>query len=163
MAHRLLDLGMESSLRICIGKPCGRVCPFRVGHVDNVFLNGLAQQAIQQEIAHLNILPGTLCSYQKGKGCGDATIIDCVIKEVALQENDVYLAEIVDDAEKMFDRLYIELQLVLLMLAGADLQGFTEWQSANMCNRTNTLITDIFTAVLHYKSGLPWGSGFPWK
>ena len=67
------------------------------------------------------------------KGCSDATIIDSVIKEVALQDNDRYFAEIDDDAEKMFDHLYIELQLVLLMLAGAGMQGFTEWQSANMC------------------------------
>ena len=51
MALRLLDLGTESSLRICIGKPCGGVCPLTVGHDDSVFLNGLAQQAIQQEIA----------------------------------------------------------------------------------------------------------------
>jgi hypothetical protein len=43
----LLDIGTECSLRICIGKPCGGVRPLTVGHDDNVFLNGLAQQAIQ--------------------------------------------------------------------------------------------------------------------
>jgi len=46
------------------------------------------------------------------------------------------------------------------MLAGAGVQGFTEWQSANMFNRTNMLVTDIFTALLKYKCGLPQGSGF---
>jgi hypothetical protein len=51
-----------------------------VSHDDNVFLNGLAQQEIQQEIAWLKILPEKLCSYQKGKGCGDATIVDTVVK-----------------------------------------------------------------------------------
>ena len=60
----------------------------------------------------------------------------------------------------MFNHLYIELQLVLLMLAGAGMQGFTEWQSANMCNRTNKLVTDIFVVILQYKCGLPQGSGF---
>ena len=60
----------------------------------------------------------------------------------------------------MFDRLYIELQAVLLLLAGAGMQGFTEWQCANMVNRTNRLITDIFVALLDYKCGLPQGSGF---
>jgi hypothetical protein len=160
MALRLLDIGTECSLRICIGKPCGGVRPLTVGHDDNVFLNGLAQQAIQKEIARTGLLPATLCSYQKGKGCGDATIIDSVIKEVALQNNDFYFCEIDDDAEKMFDRLHLELQLVLLMLAGAGKQGFTEWQSANMCNRTNKLITDIFITLLKYKCGLPQGSGF---
>jgi hypothetical protein len=51
MALRLLDIGTESSLCICIGKLCGGVRPLTVGHNDNVFLNGLAQQAIQNEIA----------------------------------------------------------------------------------------------------------------
>ena len=37
---------------------------------------------------------------------------------------------------------------------------FTEWQSANMCNRTNKLITNIFIALLKYKCGLPQGSSF---
>jgi hypothetical protein len=118
-----------------------------VGHDDNVFLNGLAQQAIQKEIARLGIMPETLCSYQKGKGCSDATILDSVIKEIALQYNKFYFAELDDDAEKMFDRLHLELQLVLLLLAGAGNQGFVEWQSANMCNRTNRLVTDIFIAL----------------
>jgi hypothetical protein len=60
----------------------------------------------------------------------------------------------------MFDRLYAELQMVLLLLAGAGLQGFTEWQCANMHNRTNTLVTDIFIAVLKYICGLTQGNGF---
>jgi hypothetical protein len=64
MALRLLDIGTECSLHICIGKPCGGVRPLTVGHDDNVFLNGLAQQAIQKEIARLGIMPETLCSYQ---------------------------------------------------------------------------------------------------
>ena len=160
MALRLLDVGTECSLRICIGKPCGGVRPLTVGHDDNVFLNGLAQQAIQKEIARLNLMPENVCSYQKGKGCADATIVDSIIKEIALQNNDRYLAELDDDAEKMFDRLYLELQTVLLLLAGAGMQGFTEWQSANMVNRTNKIITDIFVALLDYKCGLPQGSGF---
>jgi hypothetical protein len=136
MALRLLDIGTESSLHICIGKPCGGIRPLTVGHDDNVFLNGLAQQAIQKEMARLKLLPENLCSYQKGKGCGDATIIDNIVKEVALQNNTFYLAEIDDDVEKMFDRLYLEIQIALLLLAGAGMQGFTEWQCANMTNHT---------------------------
>jgi len=120
----------------------------------------MAQQAIQKEIARIKLLPENLCSYQKGKGCGDATIIDNVIKEVALQNNTFYLAEIDGDAEKMFDRLYLELQIALLLLAGAGIQGFTEWQCANMTNRTNKLVTDIFVTLLGYKCGLPQGNGF---
>jgi hypothetical protein len=150
---RLLDTGRKCSLQICIGKPCGGVRPLTVGHHDNVFLNGLAQQAIQQEIAGLNILPDNVCSYQKGKGCADATIVDGIVREIALQNDEFYLAELVDDAEKMFDRLYLELQVALLLLAGPGMQGFTEWQSANMVNRTNKLVTDIFVAVLQYKCG----------
>jgi hypothetical protein len=60
----------------------------------------------------------------------------------------------------MFDRLHLELQAVLLMLAGACIQGFTEWQCANMVNRTNKLVTDIFVALLKYICGLPQGNGF---
>ena len=112
MALRLLDLRTETSLRICIGKPCGGVRPLTVGHDDNVFLNGLAQQAIQKEMAKAAILPESLNSYQKGKGCSDATIVDSVVKEVAIQTNTHYLAVIDDDAEQMFDRLYIELQIL---------------------------------------------------
>jgi hypothetical protein len=70
-----------------------------VGHEDNIFLNGLAQQAIQKEMARNNILPESLCSYQKGKACSDATIVDTVLKEVAIQKNDSYLAIINNDAE----------------------------------------------------------------
>ena len=131
-----------------------------MGHDDNVFLNGLAQQAIQKEMARTHLLPDSLCSYQKGKGCSDATIVDTVLKEVALQSNTVYLAVIDDDAEKMFDRLYIELQAALLLLAGAGMQGFTEWQCANMADHTNKLITDIFVSMLKYECGLPQGNGF---
>jgi hypothetical protein len=94
------------------------------------------------------------------KGCGDATIIDCVIKEVALQNSTFFLAEIDDDAEKLFDQLYIKLQAALLLLADAGLNGFTEWQCANMSKRTNRLVTDIFVAMLSYKCGLPQGNGF---
>jgi hypothetical protein len=47
-----------------------------------------------------------------------------------------------------------------LLLAGAGMQGFTEWQCANMVNRTNKLVTDIFVALLQYKCGLPQGNGF---
>jgi len=117
MTLRLLDTGTECSLRICIGKPCGGVWPLTVGHGDNVFLNGLAQQAIQREIARFNLLPENLYSYQKGKGCNDAMIVDCIVKEIALQNDDFYLAELSDDAKKMFDRLYVELQVTLLLLA----------------------------------------------
>jgi hypothetical protein len=99
MALRLVDIGTESSLRICIGKPCGGIRPITVGHDDNVFLNSIAQQAIQKEIARLKLLPENLCSYQSG----DATIVNCIVKELALQTNTFYLAEIDDDAEKMFD------------------------------------------------------------
>jgi hypothetical protein len=99
-ALRLLDIGTESSLPICIRKPCGGIRPLTVSHDNNVFLNGLAKQAIQREIARLKILPENLCLYQKGKGCSDATIVDTVVKEVALQNNTFYLAEIGDDAEK---------------------------------------------------------------
>jgi hypothetical protein len=67
---------------ICIGKPCSGVRPLTVSHDDNVFLNGLAQQAIQQKIAWLKILPENLCSHQKGKGCGDATIVDTVVRKL---------------------------------------------------------------------------------
>jgi hypothetical protein len=84
---RLLDFGTGNSLRICIGKPCGIVWPLRVGHDDNIFLNGLAQQAIQKEIARLNVLLENICSYQKGKGCADATIVDGIVKEIALQND----------------------------------------------------------------------------
>jgi hypothetical protein len=160
MTLRLLDIGTECSLRICIGKPCGGVRPLIVGHDNNAFLNGPAQQAIQKEIARLKVLPENVYSYQKGKGCADATIVNYIVKEVALQMNDFYLAELSDDAEKMFDRLYIELQLALLLLAGAGMQGFTEWQSANMVNHTNRLVTDIFISLLQYKCGLPQGNGF---
>jgi hypothetical protein len=44
----------------------------------------------------------------------------------------------------MFDRLYVELQIALLLLAGAGIKGFTEWQCANMMNHTNKLVTDTF-------------------
>ncbi len=131
-----------------------------VGHDDYVFLNGIAQQAIQKEIARLKLLPENLCSYQKGKGCGDATIVNCIVKEVALQTDTFYLAEIDDDAEKTFDRLYLEIQIVLLLLVGAGLQGFTEWHCTNMTDRTNKLVTNIFVTLLNYKCGLPWGSSF---
>lgn len=160
MALRLLDTGTESSLRICIGNPCRDVRPLTVGHDDNVFLNKIAQQAIQQEIAKFKVLPDDVYSYQKGKGCSDATINDRIVKETALQNNDYFLADLSDDAEKMFDRLYLELQVALLLLAGAGLQGYTEWQCANMVNRTNKLVTDIFVALLQYKCGLPQGNGF---
>jgi hypothetical protein len=60
----------------------------------------------------------------------------------------------------MFDRLYIELQIALLKLAGCWSQGFAEWQSAMMCNHTNCIITDIFTTVIDYQWGLPQGNGF---
>jgi hypothetical protein len=123
MTLRLLDFGTECSLGICIGKPCGRVRPLTVGHDDNVFLNGLAQHAIQQEIARQKILPDNIYSYQKGKGCANATIVDCIVKEIALQNDNFYLAELSDDAEKMFDKLYVELQMALLLLAGAGIQG----------------------------------------
>jgi hypothetical protein len=131
-----------------------------VGHNDNVFLNGLAQQAIQKEIARTNLLPDNLYSYQKGKGCVDAIIIGCIVKEIAVQNDDYYLVELSDDTEKMFHRLYVELQMALLLLAGADIQGFTEWQSANMMNWTYKLVTDIFIALLQYKCGLPQGNSF---
>ncbi len=44
-------------------------------------------------------------------------IVDCIVKEIALQNDDFYLAELSDDAKKMFDRLYVELQVTLLLLA----------------------------------------------
>jgi hypothetical protein len=160
MSLRLLDMGTENSLRICIEKPCGGIRPLTVGHDDNVYLNGLEQQAIQQEMARNKVLPESLHSYQKRKGCNDATIVDTVLKEIALQSKTLYLAVIDDDAEKVFDRLHTELQAALLMLAGAGKQGFTEWQCANMTNRTNKLITDIFVSIIRYECGLPQGNSF---
>ena len=54
----------------------------------------------------------------------------------------------------------MELQAVLPLLVGAGIQGFTEWQCANMHQRTNRLVTDIFIALLKYICGLPQGNGF---
>lgn len=79
MALRMLDIGNKCSLRICIRKPCGGVRPLTVGHDNNLFLNALAKQAIQKEIAGRDILPETLCSYQKGEGCADGTIVDSIV------------------------------------------------------------------------------------
>lgn len=100
MALRLLDTGTECSLCICIGKPCGGVRPLTVGHDDNIFLNGVAQQAIQQEIAKNGVLPENVYSYQKGKGCTNATLIDSITKEIALQTDEYYVADLSSDAEK---------------------------------------------------------------
>jgi len=74
-------------------------------------------------------------------------VIDGIVKEIALQNNDFYLAERSDDVKKMLDRMYIELQLALLLLAGAGIQGFTEWQSANMLHQTNKLKNRHFCCV----------------
>jgi hypothetical protein len=60
----------------------------------------------------------------------------------------------------MFVRLYLEIQIALLLLVGTGMQGFMEWQCANMTNCTNKLVTDIFVALLDYKYGLPQGNGF---
>jgi hypothetical protein len=60
----------------------------------------------------------------------------------------------------MFDRLHIELQIIVLKLAGCGPQGFTEWQSAMICYRTNRVIIDVFTTVIDYQCGLPQGNGF---
>lgn len=54
----------------------------------------------------------------------------------------------------------MEFQAALLLLAGAGKQGFIEWQSTSMVNQTKKLVTDIFTALLKYKCGLPQGNGF---
>jgi len=54
----------------------------------------------------------------------------------------------------------MEMQIALLLLAGAGMQGFIEWQCANMVNRTNKLVTDIFVSLLQYKCSLPQGNGF---
>ena len=67
MAFRLLDICTECSLQICIGKPCGSVRPFMVGHNDNVFLTGLAQQAIQQEISKKKICQKTYAHIKRVK------------------------------------------------------------------------------------------------
>lgn len=96
----------------------------------------------------MQVLPENLCLYQWGKDCSNATIVDGVIKEVMLQSNDVYFAVLSKDAKKMFDRLYIQLQVILLLLAGAGMQGFMEWQCANMHQQTNRLVNDIFTALI---------------
>jgi hypothetical protein len=40
------------------------------------------------------------------------------------------------------------------------MQGFTEWQCANMTTHTNKLVMDIFVALLDYKCGLPQGNSF---
>jgi hypothetical protein len=42
--------------------------------------------------------------------------VDGIVKEVLLHNDEYYMAEIDDDAEKIFDRLYMELQAVLLLL-----------------------------------------------
>jgi hypothetical protein len=123
-------LGTKCSLQICIANPCGGIQPLTVGHGDNVFLNGLAQQALQKEIARLKILPENLCSYQNGKGCGDATIVDSVVKEAALQTNTFYLAEIDDDAKKMCLIGYI-LNSKLLYLC-LQVLGFTDSRNGNV-------------------------------
>jgi hypothetical protein len=111
-------------------------------------------------MSRLSFLPQNVFSYQKGKGCTDATMYDNIVQETALQNKEYYLAEMSDDADKMFNRLYMELQIALLLLAGAGIQGFTEWQSANMMYQTNKLVTDIFVSLMKYKCGLPQGNGF---
>jgi hypothetical protein len=85
---------------------------------DSVYLNGFAQRSLHCLLSQHNVLPPNLCSYQKGKGCSNATLIDSIVQDVALEENQYYFAKIDDGAEKMFDRLYIELQITLLKLAG---------------------------------------------
>ena len=52
---------------------------------------------------------------QKGRNCADATIIDEIVKEVALQNNDMVVTELSNDSEKKFDRLYLEIQIALLL------------------------------------------------
>jgi hypothetical protein len=56
----IIKCKLQMTMRLCIGKPCGIVHPLIVGHDDNVYLNGLAQKAIQREIARVNLLPENL-------------------------------------------------------------------------------------------------------
>jgi len=115
MTLRMLDTGTECSLRICIGKQCGGVWPLTVGHDDNVFLNGIAQQAIQKEIAKHRVLPENVFSCQKGKGCSDATIIDCIVK-------------------KMLCKTMITMWQISVMMPRKCLIGFTlKSKSLNLC------------------------------
>jgi hypothetical protein len=44
----------------------------------------------------------------------------------------------------MFDRLYVEIQIALLLFADVGMQGFTEWQCTNMMSHTNKLVISIF-------------------
>ena len=78
---------------------------------------------------------------------------------MALQTDDCYVEIIDDDAEKIFDRMHMELQAALLLLADTGMHGFTEWPCTNMCNRTNKLVTDIFVADLKYQLLMWWNMG----
>ena len=48
----------------------------------------------------------------------------------------------------------------MLLMAGAGKQGYVEWQAANMTNRMNKVINDIFTLTLECVCGLSQGNGF---
>jgi len=156
---RLIDEFTERAYRICIPKPDGGVRPLTVAHDDNCFLNANIQKSFQRSMREKKIINENIFSFQKGKSCADATIIDCIIRELALASGNRYVACLEEDLEKMFDRIPCELQALLLKNVGAS-KGYIEFQMSSMNNRTNLLITDIFQEIIPYKCGLPQGMGF---
>jgi len=108
LSLRIIDRETERSLRVCIPKADEGVRPITVAHDDNCFMNMLVQKAFQSQVDKR--LPRYLSSFRKGRGCQDATLVDGVVRELALQYGDGYVGIIEDDLEKMYDRIYIELQ-----------------------------------------------------
>ena len=153
---RLIDRNKQNSLRICIPKPDGSVRPITVASDDLCFTNHLLRVELHKELENNKALPENLISFRKGKNCSDATITDNVIRELSLQNNDSFVAIISEDIEKMYDRIHIDLQGLILKYDGAD-KGYINWQLNNMHDRTNTLVTDIFQENINYKCGLPQG------
>ena len=122
-------------------------------------MNGVAQQGIQKGIAWNKIIHKRLFVYIKWEK--NTTIIDSITKGIALQDGSKMEH---DNAEKMSDRIYIELQIALLRMAGAPgEQGFGEWQAVDMYKCTNKLVTVLFITAIDYVCGLPKGSGFTMK
>ena len=153
---RLIDRNKQNSLRVCIPKGDGSVRPITVASDDLCITNHLVRLELHKDLEKSGVLPENLISFRKGRSCSDATITDNIIKELSLQENESYVAIISEDIEKMYDRIHIDLQGLILKHAGAD-EGYVSWQLDNMHNRTNTLVTDIFQENIQYNCGLPQG------
>ena len=121
------------------------------------FLTDQVSKYLSDGVKATGKLGPEITAYRKNKSVNDITLDQRCTIEGAL-EFECLLGIIEEDEEKFFDKVTVELQMMVMKTFGFPDQGYCEWNMESMCELGVNITTKYSNIMANFLTGVPQGS-----